>query len=1319
MNIFLECQIFSNDGRINDLEANNGINESDVDEVLETLFDQPDDQKDKHSEDPFGLYPLLNKENIELARKVTEEDHSLSHPPGFTPEEGLNEGNTVNLDMKDYGENEKDDNSFVNLEDGKDNSESVNKNSESKRSGFYAFALLRSLNPKENLGLIDEFYVFERSRPRPKGQKRLGKGVVLFKINDSVGNSGGILCIWDPNSFRRSSFTRSDYFVIVRGVWLKSGIDLMIVVVYAPQEAKEKRMLWDYLAHVSNQWVDSISLIWVRKLGEICQGSKLGKEVLWYMVFISFFLDGNENSLQSETELTILNGSLMQDRRVTKILGKVEQVIKLFMGRTKILNNCVSGGVQNLSGIDSSRSRGCYKVGVINVVITLIEAGANGENTRIWVDNCHQSSDDDNGHDDEDDEISSDKRYFDGKEQAYTDMYGKWDDSFIQMGDFKEELQSRNAGSVVDIDFETVGRFNGVLAAAIGIDGNNGLFPIAYGVLESENGNSWTWFLESLKKAIGTPDGLVISSDMQKGLDLAIMQVYPNVEHIECMRHLYSNFKKKYRGDFFKSKLWGAANTYCVIQHERLLKKLSCVSEDAISFLSLNHNKIWSRSKFGTASKCDYITNNVSEAFNAWIGPFHFQPVLDLLDNIREELSKCFDEKMMVVEKWNGTLVPMAKKYLTISSRWYILVVWDTSGGTTKVGHQKVVFHLYANRLLGFERPLRMGPLQANPWINRPKTKAVPHTGAPVGSTNTFASVLKEGLTSESVLVLDDSCIEVIDSVSWSLWMSIIINDRRKVILQGNAFWIRVKELDAWVPDFDKESEDETTSYDRGRTYAINTGGSILELMDELVACGQAMGYSLGNKAKRRWINELCHKHRINFVSLQETKAEDIDLFSIKEVWGNYSFQHVVGSLVGFSGGITCIWDPNRFILDHVSKSDYFVALMGFDTFVENCLEIPRVEEGNGLIRLKKKLQLLKLAIKEWTKSERMKSHDKKSKILKNLVDLDKFRWSIEGDENSKYFHGVINKRRSQLANIYPPGILVDGDWISDPAVVKREFFKHFQNQFSPSQSSRVQFDFAFPTRLTSEQVADLDNEVSYNEVKAAVWDCGINKSPGPDGFTFEFFRRYWAFIDQDVFDAVKTFFLDGLFPRGCNSSFIASFQRFSMPNRQILDGPFIINDIISWCKQNRFKGMLFKVDFAKAFDSVKWEFLEETLKSFGFSPIWCKWIKGCLNNARGSVLVNGSPTSEFQFFKGLKQGDPLSPFLFILVMETLHLSFMRICNAGLYTKCFYLASGLKININKSKIMGMGVPSGNVDLAANLVGCSILHTPFNLSERGV
>ncbi|GKC97871.1 RNA-directed DNA polymerase, eukaryota, partial [Tanacetum coccineum] len=75
-----------------------------------------------------------------------------------------------------------------------------------------------------------------------------------YVYSDSIGNSGGILCIWDPNSFRKDSVTVSDYFVIVRGVWIKSGMDILIVVVYAPHDVRDKRLLWDYLSHVSNQW---------------------------------------------------------------------------------------------------------------------------------------------------------------------------------------------------------------------------------------------------------------------------------------------------------------------------------------------------------------------------------------------------------------------------------------------------------------------------------------------------------------------------------------------------------------------------------------------------------------------------------------------------------------------------------------------------------------------------------------------------------------------------------------------------------------------------------------------------------------------------------------------------------------------------------------------------------------------------------------------------------------------------------------------------------------------------------------------------------
>nr|GEU31749.1 RNA-directed DNA polymerase, eukaryota, reverse transcriptase zinc-binding domain protein [Tanacetum cinerariifolium] len=75
----------------------------------------------------------------------------------------------------------------------------------------------------------------------------------------------------------------------------------------------------------------------------------------------------------------------------------------------------------------------------------------------------------------------------------------------------------------------------------------------------------------------------------------------------------------------------------------------------------------------------------------------------------------------------------------------------------------------------------------------------------------------------------------------------------------------------------------------------------------------------------------------------------------------------------------------------------------------------------------------------------------------------------------------------------------------------------------------------------------------------------------------------------------------------------VSDTQSAFVAKRQILDGPFILNEVLQWCKRKNKKAMFFKVDFAKAYDSVRWDYLLDVLEAFGFGPTWCKWIRGTL----------------------------------------------------------------------------------------------------------
>ncbi|GJS61786.1 RNA-directed DNA polymerase, eukaryota, reverse transcriptase zinc-binding domain protein [Tanacetum coccineum] len=206
------------------------------------------------------------------------------------------------------------------------------------------------------------------------------------------------------------------------------------------------------------------------------------------------------------------------------------------------------------------------------------------------------------------------------------------------------------------------------------------------------------------------------------------------------------------------------------------------------------------------------------------------------------------------------------------------------------------------------------------------------------------------------------------------------------------------------------------------------------------------------------------------------------------------------------------------------------------------------------------------------------------------------------------------------------------------------------------------------PNPISTDQSEFLERNFSRDEIKKAVWECGGDRAPGPDGFTFKFITTFWDLLEPDVVRLVQDFFIT-------------------------------------------------------AFDSVRCDFLALVMAKLGFGIRWCNWIKGCLQHARSSVLVNGSPTVEFEISRGLRQGDPLSPFLFILAMEGLNALICKALHCGKWSRlnaqnlicilrCFYLISGLKINVHKSNILGTGVYEEDISVMANNIGCGSSKLPM-------
>ncbi|XP_022003012.1 uncharacterized protein LOC110900430 [Helianthus annuus] len=416
-----------------------------------------------------------------------------------------------------------------------------------------------------------------------------------------------------------------------------------------------------------------------------------------------------------------------------------------------------------------------------------------------------------------------------------------------------------------------------------------------------------------------------------------------------------------------------------------------------------------------------------------------------------------------------------------------------------------------------------------------------------------------------------------------------------------------------------------------------------------------------------------------------------------------------------------------------------FIAIQ--ETQVLNSLNIQLKKIDNLLLReLQKKVEVLDLKAKSATLTEQELSE--RDSWLKTINEMDqnrmddlkqraKVKWAVDGDENTSFFHGVMNGHRK---NNRINGLDFDGVWVSQPEDLKKSI---------------------------KYQSAMLVKRFSKEEIKDAVWNCGGDKTPGPDGLTFRFLKDFWELFEKDFGLALEYFYVHGCISKVVTKILasrlkmvmdflVSDVQTTYIEGRSILEGPLIINELISWAKNRKRKIVLFKVDFEKAFYSLSWEFLESILSQMGFPDLWRKWVMGVLSTARTSVLVNGSPTTEFEIQRGVRQGDLLSPLLFILAMEALHIATESAVECGilkgiktpgsgpkishlLYAdealfvgewseenfhnlarilRCFHLSSGLQVNFSKSKVFGVGVKSEDVLETATILGCDRGSLPF-------